>query len=112
MTEGASLLLCVLRDPALQRSSKAWYLLRVQALQLVAVYLSLPADSLSASLGEQLCAQGERLGCLALLGRCVQFVRYQLFSALVPSALQLHGPAYLAAAQSRPGRANEFQFAC
>ncbi|XP_070475691.1 separin [Equus przewalskii] len=67
VTEGASLLLCVLRDPALQRSSKAWYLLRVQALQLVAVYLSLPADSLSASLGEQLCAQGWQTPEIALI---------------------------------------------
>ncbi|KAM7114144.1 separin isoform 1-T2 [Molossus nigricans] len=58
VTEGASLLLSVLQDAALQRSSKAWYLLRVQALQLVAVYLSLSSDSLSASLWEQLCAQG------------------------------------------------------
>ncbi|KAB0396854.1 hypothetical protein E2I00_016274, partial [Balaenoptera physalus] len=67
VAEGASLLLSVLQDPALQRSSKAWYLLRVQALQLVAVYLSLSSDSLSASLWEQLCAQGERRGWMALL---------------------------------------------
>ncbi|XP_006095790.1 separin [Myotis lucifugus] len=58
VTEGASRLLAVLQDPALQKSSKAWYLLRVQALQLVAVYLSLSSDSLSASLWKQLCAQG------------------------------------------------------
>lgn len=88
VAEGASLLLSVLRDPALQRPSKAWYLLRVQALQLVAVYLSLSSGSLSASLWEQLCAQGERRGWMALL---VWFVRCQLFSALVPSAVQLRG---------------------
>lgn len=68
MTEGASLLLAVLQDPALQKSSKAWYLLRVQALQLVAVYLSLSSDSLSASLWKQLCAQGEKIGGMALRG--------------------------------------------
>ncbi|XP_054984078.1 separin [Sorex araneus] len=56
--EGASLLLSVLQKPALQKASKAWYLLRVQALQLVAVYLSLPADSLASSLGQQLSTQG------------------------------------------------------
>nr|XP_031538710.1 separin [Vicugna pacos] len=67
VTEGASLLLSVLRDPALQRSSKAWYLLRVQALQLVAVYLSLSSDSLSASLWEQLCAQGWQTPEIALI---------------------------------------------
>ncbi|XP_004692763.1 PREDICTED: separin [Condylura cristata] len=67
VTEGASLLLSVLRDPALQRSSKAWYLLRVQALKVVAVYLSLSSDSLSTSLGEQLCAQGWQTPEIALI---------------------------------------------
>ncbi|EFB17411.1 hypothetical protein PANDA_012438, partial [Ailuropoda melanoleuca] len=67
VTEGASLLLSVLRDPALQRPSKAWYLLRVQALQLVAFYLSLSSDSLSASLREQLCAQGWQTPEIALI---------------------------------------------
>ncbi|XP_057558622.1 separin isoform X2 [Hippopotamus amphibius kiboko] len=67
VAEGASLLLSVLRDSALQRSSKAWYLLRVQALQLAAVYLSLSSDSLSASLWEQLCAQGWQTPEVALL---------------------------------------------
>ncbi|KAM9072324.1 separin [Megaptera novaeangliae] len=67
VAEGASLLLSVLQDPALQRSSKAWYLLRVQALQLVAVYLSLSSDSLSASLWEQLCAQGWQTPEIALI---------------------------------------------
>ncbi|XP_047405825.1 separin isoform X1 [Sciurus carolinensis] len=56
--EGVSLLLSVLRNPALQKSSKAWYLLRVHALQLVAVYLSLSSNSLSDALREQLWAQG------------------------------------------------------
>ncbi|KAG8518346.1 Separin, partial [Galemys pyrenaicus] len=67
VTEGASLLLSVLRDPALQRSSKAWYLLRVQALKLVALYLSLSSDSLSPSLGEQICAQGWQTPEIALI---------------------------------------------
>lgn len=60
--EGAALLLSVLRDPALQRPSKAWYLLRVQALQLVACYLGLSSHSLPAPLREQLCAQGDEAG--------------------------------------------------
>ncbi|KAI5760715.1 ESPL1 [Gulo gulo luscus] len=67
VTEGASLLLSVLRDPTLQRSSKAWYLLRVQALQLVAFYLSLSSGSLSASLREQLCTQGWQTPEIALI---------------------------------------------
>ncbi|XP_057412809.1 separin isoform X3 [Balaenoptera acutorostrata] len=67
VAEGASLLLSVLQDPALQRSSKAWYLLRVQALQLVAVYLGLSSDRLSASLWEQLCAQGWQTPEIALI---------------------------------------------
>ncbi|ELV10467.1 Separin [Tupaia chinensis] len=67
VTEGISLLLTVLRDPALQKSSKAWYLLRVQALQLVAVYLSLSSDSLSDCLWEQLCAQGWQTPEIALI---------------------------------------------
>ncbi|EHB09078.1 Separin [Heterocephalus glaber] len=58
VTEGASLLLTVLRDPALQKSSKVWYLLRVQALQLLSIYLSLSSNSLSDALREQLWAQG------------------------------------------------------
>ncbi|XP_069897998.1 separin [Dipodomys merriami] len=58
VSEGISLLLTVLRDPALQKSSKAWYVLRVQALQLLAAYLSLSANSLSDTLREQLQTQG------------------------------------------------------
>uniref|UniRef100_A0A8D1FNF6 separase n=1 Tax=Sus scrofa TaxID=9823 RepID=A0A8D1FNF6_PIG len=67
VAEGVSLLLSVLRNPALQRSSKAWYLLRVQALQLVAVCLSLSSDSLPAPLWEQLCAQGWQTPEIALI---------------------------------------------
>ncbi|XP_045409836.1 separin [Lemur catta] len=67
VTEGVSLLLSVVRDPALQKSSKAWYLLRVQALQLAAVYLSLSSNSLAGSLWEQLCAQGWQTPEIALM---------------------------------------------
>ncbi|XP_074081900.1 separin [Macrotis lagotis] len=66
-TEGLSLLLSVLRDSALQKPSKAWYLLRVQALQLVAVYLSLPSSSLSVHQWEQLHAQGWQTSEIALI---------------------------------------------
>uniref|UniRef100_A0A8C6I5T6 separase n=1 Tax=Mus spicilegus TaxID=10103 RepID=A0A8C6I5T6_MUSSI len=58
VTSGVSLLLSVLRDPALQKSSKAWYLLRVQALQVLAFYLSLSSNLLSSALREQLWDQG------------------------------------------------------
>lgn len=58
VTEGVSLLLSVLRDPALQKSSKAWYLLRVQALQILAFYLSLSSNLLSSALREELWVQG------------------------------------------------------
>ncbi|KAM6215885.1 separin [Rhynchocyon petersi] len=67
VTEGVSLLLSVLRDPALQKSSKAWYLLRVEALQLLAVYLTLSVNSLPVSLWEQLCAQGWQTPEIALI---------------------------------------------
>ncbi|XP_058164126.1 separin isoform X2 [Dasypus novemcinctus] len=67
VAEGVSLLLSVLRNPALQKASKAWYLLRVQALQLVAVYLSLSSNSLPESLWEQLCAQGWQTPEIALI---------------------------------------------
>uniref|UniRef100_A0A8C5L3W2 separase n=1 Tax=Jaculus jaculus TaxID=51337 RepID=A0A8C5L3W2_JACJA len=67
VTEGVSLLLSVLQDPALQKSSKAWYLMRVQALQLLAVYLSLSPNILSDTLREQLWAQGWQTPETALL---------------------------------------------
>ncbi|XP_036616254.1 separin [Trichosurus vulpecula] len=67
VAEGLSLLLSVLRDSALQKPSKAWYLLRVQALQLVAVYLSLPSSSLSEQQWEQLYTQGWQTSEIALL---------------------------------------------
>ncbi|XP_040845089.1 separin [Ochotona curzoniae] len=58
VTEGASLLLSVLRNPALQKASKVWYLLRAQCLLLMALYLSLSSSSLPDALREQLWAQG------------------------------------------------------
>ncbi|XP_072510909.1 separin [Notamacropus eugenii] len=67
VAEGLSLLLSVLRDSALQKPSKAWYLLRVQALQLVAAYLSLPSSSLSVRQWEQLYTQGWQTPEIALL---------------------------------------------
>ncbi|XP_056654102.1 separin isoform X3 [Monodelphis domestica] len=67
VTEGLSLLLSVVRDSTLQKSSKAWYLLRVQALQVVAVYLSLPSSSLSVQQWEQLYTQGWQTSEIALI---------------------------------------------
>lgn len=84
VTEGVSLLLSVLRDPALQKSSKAWYLLRVQALQTLAFYLSLSSNLLSSALREQLWDQGERKGLLAFLDD--GFLCWQLFVAICGQA--------------------------
>ncbi|XP_041501970.1 separin isoform X2 [Microtus oregoni] len=67
VTEGVSLLLSVLGNPALQKSSKAWYFLRVQALQILASYLSLSSNVLSSVLREQLWDQGWQTPETALL---------------------------------------------
>ncbi|XP_030054032.1 separin [Microcaecilia unicolor] len=56
--EGVALLLETLKTPALQKSSKAWYLLRVQLLQLLAAYLDLSSSNLSSELRKQIVAQG------------------------------------------------------
>uniref|UniRef100_A0A8B9NR50 separase n=1 Tax=Accipiter nisus TaxID=211598 RepID=A0A8B9NR50_9AVES len=56
--KGLTLLLEVLQNPALQKSTKVWYLLRAHVLQLVAVYLSLPAARLSLKLRQQIFVQG------------------------------------------------------
>ncbi|XP_054859571.1 separin [Eublepharis macularius] len=56
--EGLGLLLETLQNPALQRPSKLWYLLRASALQLTALYLGLPASTLSLALRQKLYAQG------------------------------------------------------
>lgn len=60
--EGLTLLLEVLQNPALQKSTKVWYLLQAHVLQLVAVYLSLPAARLSLKLRQQIFVQGELQG--------------------------------------------------
>lgn len=65
--EGLTLLLEVLQNPALQKSTKVWYLLRAHVLQLVAVYLSLPAARLSLKLRQQIFVQGELQGMFKTL---------------------------------------------
>ncbi|XP_061470711.1 separin isoform X2 [Rhineura floridana] len=56
--EGVVQLIEILQNPALQRSSKIWYLLRANALQLTAAYLCLPASTLPLLLRQKLWAQG------------------------------------------------------
>uniref|UniRef100_A0A8C3RVU3 separase n=1 Tax=Chelydra serpentina TaxID=8475 RepID=A0A8C3RVU3_CHESE len=56
--DGLALLLEVLQHPALQKTSKVWYLLRAHVLQLMAVYLSLSSTSLLPELRQKLWAQG------------------------------------------------------
>ncbi|NXX14377.1 ESPL1 protein, partial [Podargus strigoides] len=56
--EGFRLLLEVLQNPAFQKTTKVWYLLRAHVLQLVAVYLSLPPACLSPELRQQIFVQG------------------------------------------------------
>ncbi|XP_069509429.1 separin isoform X2 [Ambystoma mexicanum] len=58
VTEGVTLLLEILKHPLLHKSSKAWYLLRANILQLLALYLCIPSTSLSLELRQQLCDQG------------------------------------------------------
>uniref|UniRef100_A0A8D0HNU3 separase n=1 Tax=Sphenodon punctatus TaxID=8508 RepID=A0A8D0HNU3_SPHPU len=45
--EGLALLLEILQNPALQKNTKVWYLLRGNALQVMAAYLCLPPTSLA-----------------------------------------------------------------
>ncbi|XP_013924357.1 PREDICTED: separin [Thamnophis sirtalis] len=59
--EGLSLLVEILQNPALQRSSKVWYLLRASALQLTAAYLILPSSTLPLTLRQKLSVQGDNL---------------------------------------------------
>ncbi|NXS41301.1 ESPL1 protein, partial [Balaeniceps rex] len=56
--EGLTLLLGVLQNPALQKITKVWYLLRAHVLQLAAVYLSLPPARLSPELQQWIFGQG------------------------------------------------------
>ncbi|KAM4796065.1 LOW QUALITY PROTEIN: separin [Rhinophrynus dorsalis] len=56
--EGVELLLGLLQHPSLQKSSKAWYLLKVQVLQELSLFLRLPSTSLCPDLYRRLCAHG------------------------------------------------------
>ncbi|XP_026569521.1 separin [Pseudonaja textilis] len=56
--EGLNLLVEILQNPVLQRSSKVWYLLRASALQLTAAYLILPSSTLPLTLRQKLSVQG------------------------------------------------------
>ncbi|XP_032094877.1 separin [Thamnophis elegans] len=64
--EGLSLLVEILQNPALQRSSKVWYLLRASALQLTAAYLILPSSTLPLTLRQKLSVQGWKTPEMAL----------------------------------------------
>ncbi|NXL68697.1 ESPL1 protein, partial [Chordeiles acutipennis] len=65
--EGLTLLLEVLQNPALQKITKVWYLLRAHVLQLVAVYLNLPPACLSLELRQQIFVQGWKTPKTALV---------------------------------------------
>ncbi|XP_034275057.1 separin isoform X2 [Pantherophis guttatus] len=56
--EGLNLLVEILQNPTLQRSSKVWYLLRASVLQLTAAYLILPSSTLPLALRQKLSVQG------------------------------------------------------
>ncbi|XP_068123297.1 separin [Hyperolius riggenbachi] len=56
--KGVELLTNLLQHPSLQKSSKAWYLLKVQVLQELSMYLRLPPKLLLPDLYKQLCAPG------------------------------------------------------
>ncbi|XP_053564287.1 separin [Bombina bombina] len=56
--DGVELLLGLLQHPALQKSSKAWYLLKVQVLQELSAFLSLPSACLLPDLQKQLYTYG------------------------------------------------------
>ncbi|XP_018411707.1 PREDICTED: separin [Nanorana parkeri] len=55
---GVEVLTSLLQHPSLQKSSKAWYLLKVQVLQELSAYLRLPPAMLLPDLYKKLCAQG------------------------------------------------------
>uniref|UniRef100_A0A670Z3A0 separase n=1 Tax=Pseudonaja textilis TaxID=8673 RepID=A0A670Z3A0_PSETE len=57
-SKGLNLLVEILQNPVLQRSSKVWYLLRASALQLTAAYLILPSSTLPLTLRQKLSVQG------------------------------------------------------
>ncbi|XP_039188651.1 separin [Crotalus tigris] len=64
--EGLNLLVEILQNPALQRSSKVWYLLRASALQLTAAYLILPSSILPLTLRQKLSFLGWKTPEMAL----------------------------------------------
>ncbi|OXB79012.1 UNVERIFIED_CONTAM: hypothetical protein H355_004555 [Colinus virginianus] len=64
--DGTALLLEVLRNPALQKTAKAWYMLQAQVLQLTATYLSLPPAQLSPEFLQHVLMQGWRTPEIAL----------------------------------------------
>uniref|UniRef100_A0A6J0SG72 separase n=1 Tax=Pogona vitticeps TaxID=103695 RepID=A0A6J0SG72_9SAUR len=66
MEEGLLLLVETLQNPALQKSSKVWYLLRASSLQLTATYLGLPPSVLPLVLRQKLYAQGWKTPEMAL----------------------------------------------
>lgn len=55
---GVEVLTSLFQHPSLQKSSKAWYLLKVQVLQELSAYLRLPPTMLLPDLYKKLCAQG------------------------------------------------------
>ncbi|XP_063806795.1 separin [Pseudophryne corroboree] len=56
--KGVELLVSLLQHPSLQKSSKAWYLLKVHVLQELSMFIRLPPAILLPDLYKQLCAQG------------------------------------------------------
>ncbi|XP_021238121.1 separin isoform X2 [Numida meleagris] len=64
--DGTALLLEVLRNPALQKTAKVWYVLQAQVLQLTATYLSLPPAHLCPEFRQHIFAQGWKTAEIAL----------------------------------------------
>ncbi|NXJ06873.1 ESPL1 protein, partial [Odontophorus gujanensis] len=64
--DGTALLLEVLRNPALQKTAKVWYMLQAQVLQLTATYLSLPPAQLSPEFRQHILVQGWKTPEIAL----------------------------------------------
>ncbi|XP_077154114.1 separin isoform X2 [Ranitomeya variabilis] len=56
--KGVQLLVSLLQHPSLQKSSKSWYLLKVQILQELSLFLQLPPSILLPDLYRQLCSLG------------------------------------------------------
>ncbi|XP_075055270.1 separin [Mixophyes fleayi] len=58
--KGVEILVSLLQHPSLQKSSKAWYLLKVHVLQELSMFLRLPPAILLPDVYKKLCAQGWR----------------------------------------------------